>query len=217
MNINTKEYWDSRFRSGDWEEKRGRTQTQAFARGQVKRFGVAPVFDGVILDFGCGLGDAIPIYRDAFPAARLIGVDVSSAGIEKCRNCYGQYAEFLVGDHSVVPPVDIIVASNVFEHLSNDMEVAQRLSASCQTLYITVPYRQTLSPGSEHINRYDKDSFSSLRRNRHVVFASREWSEYGWHLWYQIRLKNIVRRILGRPPATRSMQIMFEIAGSRKK
>ncbi|MDX8412753.1 MAG: hypothetical protein R8J85_01570 [Mariprofundales bacterium] len=74
-NINTKAYWDDRFSSGDWEEKRGRWQTESFAKGQIEHLKISSDFKGTILDFGCGLGDAMPIYRQSFPLAKLIGMD----------------------------------------------------------------------------------------------------------------------------------------------
>jgi len=78
-NINTKEYWESRFISGDWQAKAGRMQTANFAREQVSRLRIASSYSGTILDYGCGLGDAIPIYHKFFPHAQLIGCDISDS------------------------------------------------------------------------------------------------------------------------------------------
>jgi len=95
-NINTKAYWDNRFKT-DWEEKAGRSQTADFAKAQIPYFDISPDFDGSILDFGCGLGDAIPIYKEFYPKAKLYGVDISSVGIEKCKGSYGCLADFTAG------------------------------------------------------------------------------------------------------------------------
>lgn len=162
MNINTKAYWEERFASGDWEEQHGRLQTRSFAKAQVKYFKIPPSFDGTILDFGCGLGDAIPVYRSAFPNARFIGVDISDSAIDLCRRRYGHIAQFIQGDHTSVPLADIIIASNVFEHLDNDREVAAHLLGKCKDLYIIVPYKEETAPGAEHVNSYDENYFWSV-------------------------------------------------------
>jgi trans-aconitate methyltransferase len=112
-NINTKEYWNNRFSSNDWEENRGRWQTQSLAKGQLEYIDIANDFNGTILDFGCGLGDAIPIFKEKYSNAKFIGMDISESAIEKCRGTYGDIADFHQGDWSNVPQVDVIIASNV--------------------------------------------------------------------------------------------------------
>jgi len=77
-NLNTQEYWDHRFSSGDWEESNGRKQTKYFAMSLIKHLKIQKDFTGSILDYGCGLGDAIPVYKLYFPKAKLYGVDISS-------------------------------------------------------------------------------------------------------------------------------------------
>lgn len=214
MNINTRTYWDARFSSGDWEKKQGRLQTRLFAEAQVKRLLLPSTFAGVLLDFGCGLGDAMPVYRQAFPSAKLVGVDLSPAGIDKCREQYGQFASFIAGDHLSVPQVNAIISSNVFEHLADHEKVAEHLSHRCQDLFIIVPYRECLGVGQEHINTYDETSFPLLKKQRVCVFSSAGWSQYGKVLWWDIYTKNTIKWLLGRPTVRRKMQILFHIAGS---
>ena len=125
-NINTKEYWDIRFSTQDWEKKSGRQQTRAFAEEQCKRLNLPKNFDGIITDFGCGLGDAIPIYRKTFPYAVLRGYDISTEAIIKCREVYGSLASFEQGNAEEVKYSDIIISSNVFEHLSRSERASCR-------------------------------------------------------------------------------------------
>jgi SAM-dependent methyltransferase len=160
------------------------------------------------LDFGCGLGDAIPVYKENFPHAKLAGIDISQSAIEKCCERYGTIASFMQGDHNSVPDADIIIASNVFEHLTDDRGVAKVLISKCKSLYIIVPYKEVLS-FPEHINTYDEHYFSELGIYDYKVFPCIGWSAYGLHLWYNIYLKNIFRFILGKPLQHRRMQIIF--------
>ena len=120
-NINAERYWEQRFSSGNWQARGGRLQTLSFARGIIPYLEIAKNFTGTILDFGCGLGDAIPVYKENFPKANLMGVDISSSAIELCQMKYGPMAIFLQGDYRIVPYADVIVTTVVFEHLSDDV------------------------------------------------------------------------------------------------
>jgi len=217
VNINTKEYWERRFATGDWEAKLGRNQTRLFAQSQVRYLKIPSDFPGTILDFGCGLGDAMPVYRATYTFASLIGMDISEAAIAECRNKYGNIAQFVRGTYTDVPNVDVIIASNVFEHLSDDVEMAGHLLTKCHDLYVVTPYRETLCVGTEHVNSYDEDHYRTLGPYEHTVFASRGWSQYGWNLWVHTYLKNTLRPLLGKRIARRRKQIMFHFYNGHRR
>ncbi len=210
-NINTKSYWDNRFK-GDWEAKSGRSQTASFAKSQIPHLDIESEFDGTILDFGCGLGDAMPVYRGFYPKAKLLGVDISSVGIEKCRKTYGHLAEFLIGTEKEVPNVDIVIASNVFEHLTNDKEVAKEILRKAGRLYIIVPYMEEPLM-DEHVNSYDEFYFSGLNVLWFKVFHAEGWTESGFRL-FKLRVRNLIRLLTGQAMRPRSSQIMFCLAGA---
>lgn len=210
-NINTRDYWEYRFSSGDWSLKQGENQTKNFALGQVPHLNIDKNFNGTILDFGCGLGDAIPVYKDYYPNAHLIGVDISQSAIEQCMTKYGNLAKFIKGECEDVPNVDVIIASNVFEHLDGDKEIASRLLAKCNSLYIIVPYKE--SPLiHEHINYYDKDSFNLLNCSSAQVFKCKGWTPDGIKgLYFNIYFKNIFRFLFRRQLHSRGKQIVFHL------
>lgn len=208
-NVNTKKYWEQRFSSGDWEQKRGRTQTAHFAASQVAHFKFDKDFSGSLVDFGCGLGDAMPVYKKFFPHAKLVGIDVSESAIAKCKERYGKIASFISGTHQNCPSADIIVASNVFEHLSDDIEIAKALLSKCKELYITVPYNE-LPLCSEHVRTYNEKYFQILGESDFVIFPSRGWSEYGRSKW-KLAFKNLLCRLSGRSIQPRRMQIMYRL------
>lgn len=191
MNINTKSYWNIRFASGDWDLKGGMNQTKQFAISQISKLQISKDFSGTILDFGCALGDAFPIYRKAYPKAKLIGLDISEAAIKKSKETYGHLAEFICGDHKDVPTVDIIIASNVFEHLSNDISIAKYLMMKCQQLNIIVPYKEQLVHGSEHINSYDEEYFRGIGEYQFKVFYSKGWG--GVEMEYKKSIMSILK------------------------
>lgn len=207
--VNSPAYWDRRFGSGDWESRSGNEQSRLFAEAQVGRIDLPRDFRGTFLDFGCGMGDGFPVYHRQWPQASLIGIDVSAVAIDHCRKAYGEYATFLCGDHTQVPASDVILASNVLEHLENDEEVAKALYAKAKHLYIVVPYRETVVPGHEHVNSYTKDSFETLRPRRATPFACRGWSQVGKSL-VRLYARNVGRFLRFQPLRRRKRQILFQ-------
>ena len=213
-NINIKFYWDNRFANGDWEYKLERNQTRKFAGSQIKHLDISRDFKGTILDFGCGLGDAFPIYKKAFPKAKLMGLDISEVAIKKCNEHFGYLANFICGTYNDVPRVDIIIASNVFEHLSNDKDIAKSLLLKCDQLYIIVPYNEVnySNPKHEHINFYNEFYYNHLTNQiNYEIFISKGWGATGIDLFYNIYLKNIARLLLGRKIVKRPKQIIFKL------
>ena len=208
QDINTRDYWHRRFESGDWERSGGRRQTEGFAKSQQKYLKIAPDFGGTILDFGCGLGDAIPVYRSAYPKARIIGLDIAESAIRKCRNKYGKIATFIQGDYRDVVSVDIIIASNVLEHLKNDREVVKSLMGKCATLYVVVPYKEW-PLCAEHVHSYDEDYFATMGRYDWKVIESEAWGQSLWGLWYEVYFLNVFRWLAGNKLHSRRKQIIF--------
>lgn len=211
-NINTREYWEGRFSSGDWENASGRIQTRDFAEALLPHLGLDETFRGTLLDFGCGLGDALPVYRRHFPRAKLLGMDVSEQAVCKCRQRYGDIAQFMQGEAAQAPAAEVIVSSNVLEHLSDDVEVARTLLARCRLLFVAVPYREW-PLDAEHVRSYDDSSFATLGPVERVVFASRSWSEFGWRLWRKVYLKNVLLGLMGHPRRRRKLQVLYKFRG----
>ncbi len=212
QNINTLDYWNCRFGTGDWKDKGGFSQTRLFAECQIEYLGIHKEFSGVLCDFGCGAGDAFPVYRAAFPNAKLVGVDFSSEAIQLCREKYSDLAEFIVGDCKAVPNCDVIIVSNVLEHLDDDNIVISNLLERSRNLFVIVPFQET-QLCAEHVRSYSYDAMSEFPVVKKIVFASRGWSEFGFiSLFINIRVTNIFRKLFGRPVRSRRMQILFEMA-----
>ncbi len=114
-----------------------------------------------------------------------------------------------------MPPVDVIVASNVLEHVDDDLAVARTLLAKCSLLFVVVPYREQRLI-EEHLRSYDLRSFEELRPTRVEVFASKGWSQFGLRpLWWEIRTKNILRPWFGRTQVVRRLQALYQFQGSK--
>lgn len=72
-----------------------------------------------VLDFGCGLGHTTPYLAEAFPHARILGMDTAARTVEAAQEHYGnQRIEFrcglLAGPHV---QVDLAYCNGVFHHI----------------------------------------------------------------------------------------------------
>jgi len=126
-------------------------------------------FNGSILDFGCALGDAIPVYKQSYPNATLSGYDISESAIKYCRKKYSRIATFHTGEISNLPFHDVVIASHVMEHLSDDKIIIKSIFKRCKELFVFVPYRE--SPlYTEHINYYEENYYDSISPRRVEIF-----------------------------------------------
>ena len=154
QNINTKEYWETRFKTGNWNNN-GQRQTREYALANIKNLNLSSDFSGSILDFGCAQGDAIPIYIESFPKAKISGIDISESAIATCKRRFGNIAEFDSGDFSIISPKDVIIASHIMEHLTNDKNIVRDLLSKCKNLFVFVPFKEN-PLYHEHVNYYDE-------------------------------------------------------------
>jgi trans-aconitate methyltransferase len=121
--LNTPEYWNRRF-DEDWEARGGPAQTAFFARIALKAM---PDFlaeeirrDRLsIYDFGCALGDALPVLRESFPGSVIAGGDVAASAIEKARATHPGFRFDVLEPDTPPPPTDVVFCSNTLEHFAD--------------------------------------------------------------------------------------------------
>ena len=160
------------------------------------------------------MGDAFPIYKARYPFAKLIGVDFSPVAIKKCVSRYSDVASFTCVDHRRCPHAEVIIASNVLEHLDDDQDVLASLFSKCRDLYVVVPYREQYLI-SEHVRAYDKKSFDFFSPKRIKVFSSKGWSQYGLKIvWWDFGIKNVLRPFFGKTHQRRRLQILYHFHNS---
>jgi SAM-dependent methyltransferase len=74
-----------------------------------------------IMDFGCGLGGATCMLKNAFFETRVVGADISELSLEKAREHYASIEFGCTTDKkfidSCVGAFDIIYVANVFHHI----------------------------------------------------------------------------------------------------
>jgi len=113
-----------------------------FAQGRVRWLGERLQTLGVqisrVLDYGCGTGSAAPWLLREFPAASLVGVDISEASVGQAVTNHGSTrAAFLpISKFRPAKDMDLAFCNGVFHHIPID----QRTQAA---VYI----RECLRPG----------------------------------------------------------------------
>ncbi len=148
MKINSKEYWEERFSSQDWEDMDVRAQTRYFAQLAIRMLpdwlkrDIAET-GGTLCDVGCAEGDAAGVWHQAFPLLQITGADVSPSAVRTARERY-PYATFVCEDlHALSGTFDYVLVSNVLEHFSDPFEILETLSRCvCKHLIVLVPFRE---------------------------------------------------------------------------
>jgi len=209
-NINNCNYWNDRF-STDWTGKGGDVQTEEHILTLLPFLRLPRNYEGTIMDFGCAIGNGMPILRRYFPKARFIGVDYSRTAISQCIRRYGDLAEFVCNEDSEIPHADIIISLHVIEHITDDKAVIELLLKKCRSLYVTVPYQEDISLVPEHVHRYDIEYFKELKEYRNCyVIAERPFTLFGAvRSLYHIEAKNAIKWFLGRRLSKRRRQIVY--------
>jgi glycosyltransferase involved in cell wall biosynthesis len=161
--INSPDYWNKRFLE-DWIAKGGRRQTSFFAELCCRELPDWFVEEGrarksTIFDFGCALGDALPVLQRAFPDSPVRGGDVAQVGLGLARALHPGF-EFVdtstIGDAGNV--ADIVYCSNTLEHFANWREILHRLSRHAnEYLIVMVPFEEE-DRIDEHFCMFEFDS-----------------------------------------------------------
>lgn len=150
MQVNSKEYWDNRFKT-NWNEYAGDKQTAFFAKLMCEQLPVELVEEVItkkytICDMGCAEGDAIPFLSEKFKT-NVDGMDFSETAINKARE-KNPNSVFWVGDLfelSNEKKYDVLVCSNVLEHFNQPWEILKNLTQIANKyVVVMVPYKETL-------------------------------------------------------------------------
>jgi SAM-dependent methyltransferase len=139
---------------------------RAILKDQIERLGL--VAHPRIYDLGCGTGHNLVMLQELGDAT---GIDMSAEALAHCRALGCQ--KTLEGDLTALPlaegVADLVVASDILEHLDNDVLGAQeifRVLAPGGTAVITVPaFRWLWGPQddvSHHKRRYTKKELETL-------------------------------------------------------
>jgi SAM-dependent methyltransferase len=94
-----------------------------------------------VLDVGCGNG--LVSYEVSKKAKKVIGIDIENNNIKRAKNnCRRDNLDFIIGDatkYDFKNKVDVIILSNVLEHIENRVELLKKLEKISSKFLIRVP------------------------------------------------------------------------------
>ncbi len=109
----------------DFAAERARPALDLIARIPLRR-------PRLVYDLGCGPGNSTSLLKQAFPGARIIGMDRSPAMITKAKESYGGL-EFVSADVGLWlgdKEADLVFANALFQWLPNHLEILSRIAGS---------------------------------------------------------------------------------------
>lgn len=171
--VNSKEYWEERFVSGDWDHYDGDLQSAFFSQIALDAF---PAWldqelarhEWTVLDVGCAEGGGTAVLARRFPSCHTVGIDMSEAAVKRAGEKY-PFCRFLQGDvYTQKETADVIFVSNVLEHLQSPAENMRSLVGLAKNHAILIhPLHDTLAL-DEHFHVFDEEFFP-LRIGDHVL------------------------------------------------
>jgi SAM-dependent methyltransferase len=159
--LNSKDYWDCRFKTQDWQLHNGDEQTLHF---YVLLVNSLPEYIHneleknrySVVDFGCAQGEGTEFFAKAFEQAHVTGVDISTEGIEIAKRKHSK-AAFLATDLTESNSKwDILISSNTLEHFYEPWNILNKLSNKINKyMIILVPFDQQGIPNHEHFYSFN--------------------------------------------------------------
>ena len=173
---NTKAYWDGRFNE-NWKDKGGAEQTEYFYNLLLEMLpmGLRKTLSQEhfsILDVGCATGEGSSILKKAFDGSCVTGMDFSTVAVEKASREFPQ-CRFVEGDARTTDlEADVVVVSNVLEHLTGYEVVLQHLfDIARHYLIVMVPFCDEMED-PEHVNRFTLDSFPVVKGDFRAIHSA---------------------------------------------
>lgn len=156
MNINTKEYWDNRFKSKNWEYSQGIEQSNMFADMIIRNINQRVLYEtNSALDVGCGLGQFCKKWSEATGTEDVEGYDFSEECCIRAKELNPSFDflfEFPKRDY------DAVFSSNVFEHVDDFWPLLNRMfNCAEKFIVLLVPFNSFI--GGEHVRTFSGSEF----------------------------------------------------------
>lgn len=158
--LNTKEYWGERFKTGDWDANGGEEQSKFFynialkllpkwLETEIMKKGYS------ICDIGCAEGGGTEVLYNKFFNSEICGVDFAEEAIEKAQEKH-KGITFETGDiNEFECKQDILFSSNTLEHFRNPWHIVKGLMRGQQKYTILLlPFNEDHLI-SEHFAKFE--------------------------------------------------------------
>ncbi|WP_242337516.1 MULTISPECIES: methyltransferase domain-containing protein [unclassified Anaeromyxobacter] len=160
--VNSPDYWEARFASGDWGARGGPAQSRFFAELALSLVPPAVADDlrarrASVCDWGCGEGEGAAALAAAW-GTPVTGLDVSPAAVERAS---GRHAgvSFAVSRAGLDREYDVLFTSNTLEHFAAPWGVlASLLPRVGRYVLLLVPFEER-ERIEEHAYTFELESF----------------------------------------------------------
>lgn len=174
MDINSKEYWDSRF-STDWDMNSGREQTLYFCN--LTLMNLPEWFHNILIngvtfaDIGCAEGDCTNFLASAYTKSIFTGIDFSHNAILKAKNSFPEI-EFIASDiMDITDRYDVVYSSNTLEHFHEPFKILDKLfEISNQYVVLLLPFQER-ERFKEHFYTFEYRDFKVQHDNFLLVYS----------------------------------------------
>lgn len=148
------------------------------------------------LDVGCGAGELACSLAEL--GLKGVALDFSTAAIQQAKTIRDERSltekdiRFCVGGLENVKnqQFDLIICSEVLEHIEDDVEMLRNLLRHSKKLLISVPAKQRLFDSSDkavgHFRRYEKDQLQSMLERENLKIE--HFVNYGYPFTNVVRL-----------------------------
>ncbi len=157
--VNSKEYWENRFKEKDWDTNHGQEQTAFFAD---MFYSLCPEWikeylsnkNYKYLDAGCAEGDGTAFLNEHF-SGTFEGIDFSEAAVSVAQSRF-QDIKFMCMDlNDIHGEWDVVYISNVLEHFNNPFEILRKICSSTNRIvFMLVPFEEN-GILDEHVAKFD--------------------------------------------------------------
>lgn len=173
-NINTQEYWENRFQTGDWDMNEGEEQSTFFAKVAEEAFpgwlkSDLQKNEWEVIDYGCAEGDGTAYLARLYPSCRFLGIDFSENAVRIARNKF-PFCHYEAGDITKeLRKTDVVFSSNTLEHLTEPKKLLQAMVESANYCAIVLLPIEDEFGIAEHINNFTVGFFPEEVGEKHYL------------------------------------------------
>lgn len=173
--INSKKYWDNRFKTRNWDDFGGSEQTSFFSKVLLKNLPKwihkkIQLERLSIVDLGCAEGELTKQLKEVFKNSKILGVDFSKDAIEIARKRFNN-VEFEVSSIEDFNKIyDVSMCSNVLEHFYNPFEQLKKIFKQTSKIAVIMMPFQEENLHEEHFYRFDYDDYKMEQEGFYLAY-----------------------------------------------
>ena len=160
------------------------------SNGVGQGFSVYETFNGVqsVLDLGCGIGYTTSALTEIYPDAQVIGTNLpETKQFQYCQHRAKKYGFNIVPDiHAVGQSIDLVVASEYFEHLENPIEHVEEVIEKLTPKYFYIANSfNTHSLGHFDDYKYQNETYSQgvISKGFNSFLMSQGYKKLKTNIW----------------------------------